>query len=99
MNQKIPLFQSTPPRPRGNRDLSVYYGLRKRDFKKMGEWDRSFGAEVCTVAVPQIQQYSHRTVHYREIKLTVEKKEDIIRLFEDCQLLTSKSASLNVEEL
>lgn len=64
----------------------------------MGEWHRSFRAEVCTVAVPQVQQCSDRTVDYREIKLTVEKKADIIRLFKDCQLLTSKSASLNMEE-
>lgn len=48
---------------------------------------------------PQTQQYSDRTVDYREIKITVEKKAGIIRLFKDCQLLTSKSASLNVEEL
>lgn len=64
----------------------------------MDEWYRSFGGEVCIVDVPQIQQYSDRTVDYREIKLTVEKKADIIKWFKDCQFLTSKSASLNVEE-
>lgn len=51
----------------------------KRDLKKMDEWYRSFGGEVCIVDVPQIQQYSDRIVDYREIKLTVEKKADIIK--------------------